>query len=85
MEREVLMERVSLDIMEYTSQHLEAGYSKIYKWCAFESRGFFKDALEVSVTMRSAISRLKARPHLLTFVPFLESTNWTDNGLAVRS
>lgn len=55
--------------MEYTSQHLEAGYSKIYKWCAFESRGFSKDALEVSTTMRSAISRLKARPHLLTFVP----------------
>lgn len=51
--------------MEYTSQHLEAGYSKIYKWCAFESRGFSKDALEVSPDMRTAIARLKARPDLL--------------------
>lgn len=57
-----------LDIMEYTSQHLEAGYSKIFKWCSFESRGFSKDALEVSTTMRQAIFRLKSRPDLLEYV-----------------
>lgn len=55
-----------LDIMEYTSQHLEAGYSKIFKWCSFESRGFSKDVLEVSSTMREAIQRLRQRPDLLT-------------------
>lgn len=57
-----------LDIMEYTSQHLEAGYMKIFKWCAFESRGFSKDTLEVSHSMRVAIARLKARPELLELV-----------------
>lgn len=55
-----------LDIMEYTSQHLEAGYSKMFKWCTFESRGFSKDVLEVSSTMREAIHRLRARPDLLS-------------------
>lgn len=55
--------------MEYTSQHLEAGYSKIFKWCAFEARGFSKDALEVSATMREAIARLRQRPDLLSSVP----------------
>lgn len=55
----------SMDIMEYTSQHLDAGYTKIYKWCSFESRGFSKDALEVSSTMREAMGRLKKRPELL--------------------
>ena len=54
--------------MEYTSQHLEAGYSKIFKWCSFESRGFSKDVLEVSSTMREAIQRLRQRPDLLTSV-----------------
>lgn len=54
--------------MEYTAQHLDAGYTKIFKWCSFESRGFSKDALEVSGTMRAAISRLKARPDLLESV-----------------
>ncbi len=53
--------------MEYTSQHLEAGYSKIFKWCSFESRGFSKDVLEVSATMREAIQRLRHRPDLLTY------------------
>ncbi|SGY81921.1 BQ5605_C009g05534 [Microbotryum silenes-dioicae] len=55
-----------LDIMEYTSQHLEAAYSKIYKWCTFEARGFGKDVLEVPSTMRSAIERLRSRPELLS-------------------
>lgn len=70
-----------LDIMEYTSQHLEAGYMKIFKWCAFESRGFSKDTLEVSHSMRVAIARLKARPELLelVFPPliFFESSRLT--------
>lgn len=54
-----------LDIMEYTAQHLEAGYSKIHKWLAFEARGFARDVLEVSHTVREAITRLKNRPELL--------------------
>lgn len=58
----------SLDIMEYTSQHLEAGFSKIHKWLTFEARGFAKDVLEVSATVREAVSRLKARPDLLSYV-----------------
>ncbi|KDE04704.1 hypothetical protein MVLG_04843 [Microbotryum lychnidis-dioicae p1A1 Lamole] len=60
--------QAGLDIMEYTSQHLEAAYSKIYKWCTFEARGFGKDVLEVSSTMRSAIERLRSRPELLSEV-----------------
>ncbi|ORY76293.1 oligomeric Golgi complex subunit 6 [Leucosporidium creatinivorum] len=57
--------QAGLDIMLYTSQHLDAGYQKIFKWCSFESRGFSKDALEVSGTMREAMRRLKGRKDLL--------------------
>ncbi|GAA6043711.1 hypothetical protein JCM8097_007495 [Rhodosporidiobolus ruineniae] len=60
--------QAGLDIMEYTSQHLEAGYSKIFKWLTFESRGFAKDVLEVSTTVREAVARLKSRPELLSEV-----------------
>ncbi|CEQ42063.1 SPOSA6832_03834, partial [Sporobolomyces salmonicolor] len=60
--------QAGLDIMEYTSQHLEAGYLKIFKWCSFEARGFAKDVLEVSVSMRTAVARLKSRPDLLSCV-----------------
>ncbi|GAA5973964.1 hypothetical protein JCM11641_001246 [Rhodosporidiobolus odoratus] len=60
--------QAGLDIMEYTSQHLEAGYSKIFKWLAFEARGFAKDVLEVSATVRQAVSRLTSRPELLSEV-----------------
>lgn len=51
--------------MEYTSQNLTAGYTKIFKWCSFECRGFSKDALELSSTMKEAVRRLKNRPELL--------------------
>lgn len=51
--------------MLYTSQHLDAGYQKIFKWCSFESRGFSKDVMEVSATMREAMRRLKGRKDLL--------------------
>lgn len=58
--------------MEYTAHHLEAGYTKIYKWLTFEARGFAKDVLEVSATVREAVSRLKSRPEMLSYVrPFL--------------
>ncbi|GAA5912228.1 hypothetical protein JCM5296_005454 [Sporobolomyces johnsonii] len=60
--------QAGLDIMEYTSQHLEAGYQKIFKWCSFEARGFAKDVLEVSATVRTAVARLKSRPDLLSEV-----------------
>ncbi|KWU45606.1 oligomeric Golgi complex subunit 6 [Rhodotorula sp. JG-1b] len=60
--------QAGLDIMEYTAQHLEAGYSKIHKWLAFEARGFAKDVLEVSQTVREAVARLKNRPELLNEV-----------------
>ncbi|GAA5926667.1 Golgi transport complex subunit COG6 [Sporobolomyces koalae] len=60
--------KAGLDIMEYTSQHLEAGYQKIFKWCTFQARGFARDVLEVSTTVRAAIARLKSRPDLLTEV-----------------
>ncbi|KAI5479514.1 component of oligomeric golgi complex 6 [Pseudohyphozyma bogoriensis] len=63
--------QAGLDIMEYTKQHLESGYQKIFKWCSFESRGFSKDSLEVSVTMRSAFQRLKKRPDLLDEILFV--------------
>ncbi|BGP43615.1 Golgi transport complex subunit 6 [Rhodotorula kratochvilovae] len=60
--------QAGLDIMEYTSQHLEAGFAKIHKWLTFEARGFAKDVLEVSATVREAVARLKARPELLSEV-----------------
>ncbi|GAA5985756.1 hypothetical protein JCM10908_007099 [Rhodotorula pacifica] len=60
--------KAGLDIMEYTAQHLEAGYSKIHKWLAFEARGFAKDVLEVSQTVREAVARLRNRPELLNEV-----------------
>ncbi|GAA5868756.1 hypothetical protein JCM8547_005368 [Rhodosporidiobolus lusitaniae] len=66
--------QAGLDIMEYTSQHLEAGYSKIYKWLTFESRAFAKDVLEVSATVREAVARLKSRPDLLSEVLTLLGT-----------
>ncbi|GAA5901349.1 Golgi transport complex subunit COG6 [Sporobolomyces salmoneus] len=60
--------KAGLDIMEYTAQHLEAGYQKIFKWCTFQARGFARDVLEVSTTVRTAIARLKSRPDLLSEV-----------------
>ncbi|GAA5821598.1 hypothetical protein JCM3770_005309 [Rhodotorula araucariae] len=60
--------QAGLDIMEYTSQHLEAGFAKVHKWLTFEARGFAKDVLEVSATVREAVARLKARPELLSEV-----------------
>jgi len=54
--------------MEYTSQHLEAGYAKLHKWLTFEARGFAKDVLEVSATVREAVARLKSRPEQLSCV-----------------
>ncbi|GAA6064385.1 hypothetical protein JCM10212_002918 [Sporobolomyces blumeae] len=60
--------KAGLDIMEYTSRHLEAGYQKIFKWCTFEARGFARDVLEVSANVRTAIARLKSRPDLLSEV-----------------
>ncbi|KAM0789745.1 hypothetical protein ACM66B_006600 [Microbotryomycetes sp. NB124-2] len=66
--------QAGMDIMEYSSEQLEAGYTKIFKWCSFEARGFKKDVLEVSSTMRAAIYRLKARPDLLNEVLTLLGT-----------
>ncbi|KAK4056417.1 Golgi transport complex subunit 6 [Microbotryomycetes sp. JL221] len=60
--------QAGMDIMEYSSEQLESGFNKIFKWCTFESRGFKKDVLEVSPTMRAAIYRLKSRPDLLNEV-----------------
>ncbi|GAA5848632.1 hypothetical protein JCM9279_002723 [Rhodotorula babjevae] len=60
--------QAGLDIMEYTSQHLEAGYAKLHKWLTFEARGFAKDVLEVSATVREAVARLKSRPEQLSEV-----------------
>ncbi|BGP27772.1 Golgi transport complex subunit 6 [Rhodotorula toruloides] len=60
--------QAGLDIMEYTAQHLEASYTKIYKWLTFEARGFAKDVLGVSATVREAVSRLKNRPEMLSEV-----------------
>ncbi|KAK4051597.1 Golgi transport complex subunit 6 [Microbotryomycetes sp. JL201] len=66
--------QAGMDIMEYSSEQLEAGYNKIFKWCSFEARGFKKNVLEVSSTMRAAIYRLKARPDLLNEVLTLLGT-----------
>ncbi|TNY22049.1 oligomeric Golgi complex subunit 6 [Rhodotorula diobovata] len=60
--------QAGVDIMEYTAQHLEAGYAKLHKWLTFEARGFAKDVLEVSATVREAVSRLKSRPEQLSEV-----------------
>jgi len=74
----------SLDIMEYTSQHLEAGYQKIYKWCTFQARGFARDVLEVSATVRTAIARLKSRPDLLSLVTLPTSVRVLDADFVVQ-
>ncbi|GAA99503.1 uncharacterized protein L969DRAFT_93961 [Mixia osmundae IAM 14324] len=58
--------QAGLDIMASSSQYLETAYQKIYKWCAFQVRGYASDVLEVSPRMKDAIRRLKARPDLLS-------------------
>lgn len=55
--------------MRVTSQQLEAGYQKIYRWCSFEFRQFVREAqLEVGVVMREAVKRLRDRKPLLKYV-----------------
>ena len=58
-----------LDIMAATSQQLDLGYQKIFRWIQFEFRQFVREAqLEVGVVLREAVKRLRDRKSLLTFV-----------------
>ena len=55
--------------MASTSTYLEQGFEKILRWTSNEFRQIGREVhLEVSPTMREAISRLRKRPELLTFV-----------------
>ncbi|KAJ7770875.1 oligomeric Golgi complex subunit 6 [Mycena maculata] len=59
--------QAGLDIMASTSSHLEQGYEKIFRWCSYEFRQMGRDMqVEVGMTMREAIRRLRKRPELLT-------------------
>ncbi|KAF5357289.1 hypothetical protein D9758_005832 [Tetrapyrgos nigripes] len=59
--------KAGLDIMTSTSSHLEQSYEKIFRWCSHEFLQIGRDSqLEVSVTMREAVRRLRKRPELLT-------------------
>ncbi|KAL7409891.1 oligomeric Golgi complex subunit 6 [Mrakia frigida] len=56
-----------LDIMAATSQQLDLGYQKIFRWIQFEFRQFVREAqLEVGVVLREAVKRLRDRKSLLT-------------------
>ncbi|ODN77170.1 hypothetical protein L202_05695 [Cryptococcus amylolentus CBS 6039] len=58
--------QAGMDIMTSTSEQLEAGYTKIHRWCQFEFRQYTREThLEVSPIMRKAIVRLRDRPSLL--------------------
>ncbi|EDR06395.1 uncharacterized protein LACBIDRAFT_190965 [Laccaria bicolor S238N-H82] len=59
--------KAGLDIMASTSTYLEQGFEKILRWTSNEFRQMGREVhLEVSPTMREAISRLRKRPELLT-------------------
>ncbi|GAA6008397.1 hypothetical protein JCM10207_000112 [Rhodosporidiobolus poonsookiae] len=66
--------QAGLDIMLLTSRHLDAGFAKLHKWLLFEARGFARDVLEVSATVREAVRRLKGRPEMLSEVLTLLGT-----------
>jgi len=52
--------------MASTSSHLEQGYEKIFRWCSHEFRQTGRDVhLEVGLTVREAVRRLRKRPELL--------------------
>jgi hypothetical protein len=62
--------QVGLDIMSSTSSNLEQAYEKIFRWCSFEFRQMGRDVqVEVSPTMREAVSRLRQRQELLRYLP----------------
>lgn len=65
--------QVGLDIMSLTSSSLEQAYEKIFRWCSFEFRQMSREVqVEVSPTMREAITRLRQRQELLRY--FTSST-----------
>lgn len=52
--------------MARTAEQLDAAYIKVQRWCSYEFRRLGKDShLEVSLTMREAIRRLRNRPDIL--------------------
>jgi len=60
--------QVGLDIMSSTSSNLEQAYEKIFRWCSFEFRQMGRDVqVDVSPTMREAITRLRQRQELLRY------------------
>jgi hypothetical protein len=62
--------QVGLDIMSSTSSNLEQAYEKIFRWCSFEFRQMGREVqVEVSPTMREAITRLRQRQELLRYSP----------------
>lgn len=62
--------QVGLDIMSSTASNLEQAYEKIFRWCSFEFRQMGREVqVEVSPTMREAITRLRQRQELLRYSP----------------
>ena len=65
--------QAGLDIMSATSSNLEQAYEKIFRWCSFEFREMGREVqVDVSPTMREAITRLRRRQELLRYSPL----NW---------
>lgn len=54
--------------MQSTSEQMEAGYKKIYRWCQFELRQYTREGqLDVSPTMREAMLRLRERSSMFRY------------------
>ena len=63
--------QIGLDITSSTSSNLEQAYEKIFRWCSFEFRQMGREVqVEVSPTMREAITRLRRRQELLRYSLF---------------
>lgn len=63
--------QIGLDIMSSTSSNLEQAYEKIFRWCSFEFRQMGREIqVEVSPTMREAVTRLRQRQELLRYSSF---------------
>ncbi|KAF9651463.1 oligomeric complex COG6 [Thelephora ganbajun] len=59
--------QIGLDIMSSTSSNLEQAYEKIFRWCSFEFRQMGRETqVEVSPTMREAVTRLRQRQEFLS-------------------
>lgn len=61
--------------MAASSDYLDLGHQKLFRWCSFEFRHLGRDTtLEVSPTMREAVRRLRKHSTLLKYVQGLISS-----------